>query len=275
MKETKLQWHPGFGAALRITLHDEMPFLEMQEEYLLSKKPLQVDVLVIKKKQDIEIRKAIGQIFRKHNIIEYKSPEDYLSVNDFYKVYGYACIYQSETDTVKQIDPEDMTITFVCSHYPREMLRHLEDVRKICVEQKAEGIYYLTGDAIPMQLLITPQLSQEENYWLQSLRTDLKAGPEIRTLMKKYEENRKQKDYEAVMNLITRANWNQMEVEKKMCDALKELFAEELKEADSKGKAEGLRLAKRILKLSAQGVSPQEIAEQCDLSLQQVKEILE
>lgn len=42
------------------------------------------------------------------------------------------------------------------------------------------------------------------------------------------------------MDLITRVNWKQMEVEKKMCDALKELFAEELKEADSRGRTEGI-----------------------------------
>lgn len=43
------------------------------------------------------------------------------------------------------------------------------------------------------------------------------------------------------MDLITRANREQMEVEKKMCDALKELFSEELEEANSRGKTEGMR----------------------------------
>ena len=37
------------------------------------------------------------------------------------------------------------------------------------------------------------------------------------------------------MNLIARANWKQMEEEKRMCDALNELFAEELKEANAHG----------------------------------------
>ena len=99
MEKTKLQWHPAFGAALRITLQDEMQYLEMHEEYLLSKKPLQMDILIIKKLRDVQIKKTIGRIFRKHNIIEYKSPDDSLSVNDFYKVYGYGCIYQSNTQT--------------------------------------------------------------------------------------------------------------------------------------------------------------------------------
>ena len=245
MEKTKLQWHPAFGAALRITFQDEMQYLEMHEEYLLSKKPLQMDVLIIKKLQDVQIKKTIGRIFRKHNIIEYKSPDDSLSVNDFYKVYGYACIYQSNTDRIKEIDPEDMTLTFVCSHYPREFLKHLERVRGMCTEYQGGGIYYLKGDPIPMQLLIAPRMSDEENYWIKSMRTDLRAGEEIRKLMREYEKHRKSKDYTAVMNLITRANWEQMEVEKKMCDALNELFAEELKEADSRGRTEGLRQGKR------------------------------
>ena len=59
--------------------------------------------------------------------------------------------------------------------------------------------------------------------------------------MREYEKHRKSKDYAAVMDLITRANWEQMEVEKKMCDALKELFAEELKEADNNGRTEGIQ----------------------------------
>ena len=63
-----------------------------------------------------------------------------------------------------------------------------------------------------------------------------------------------------------------------MCDALKELFAEELKEENEKGmergKAEGIRLAKLVFKLSLQGDSAEEIAGKCGVSLEQVQEIL-
>ena len=275
MDKTKLQWHPAFSAALRITLQDEMKYLEMHEEYLLGKKPLQMDILLIKKIKNISIRKSIGRIFREHNIIEYKSPDDYLSINDFYKVYAYACLYQSDTDKVKEIDPETLTITFVCSHYPREMFRHLTNTRGIIIENKGNGIYYLKGDPIPMQLLLTPKLSEKENYWLQNLRTNLKAGTEIRSLVARYEKHKHSKDYEAVMDLITRANWKEMEVERKMCDALKELLSDELHEANTRGKSEGITLAKQVFKLSAQGLQPAAIAEKCGISLEQVNEILE
>ena len=291
MQKKKIQWHQGFSAALRITLQEEMEFLEIQEEYLLSRKPLQIDILILKKKKELTIRKAIGRIFRRYNIIEYKSPEDYLTINDFYKVYAYACVYQSNTDRINEVDPRELTITFVCSHFPREMVRHLEEVRGIHINLAGKGIYYLKGDPIPIQLLITPELSREESYWMQNLRTDLKAGGEIRELMMRYEQNRKRKDYEDVMDLITRANWEQMEEEKKMCDALNELFAEELKEADERGRAagmesglkagkesgrtEGIQLAKQVFRLSRSGVSESEIARQCGITVEQVKEILE
>ena len=149
---------------------------------------------IIKKLKDVPIRKTIGRIFRKHNIIEYKSPGDSLSINDFYKVYGYACIYQSNTDRIKEIDPQELTLTFVCSHYPRNLLRHLKHVRGISTEYQGRGIYYLKGDPIPMQLLIVPELTDTENYWLQSMRTDLQAGKEIQKLMCEYEKHRKSKD---------------------------------------------------------------------------------
>ena len=74
----------------------------------------------------------------------------------------------------------------------------------------AGGNLLSEGDPIPIQLLVLPELSNKENYWLQSMRTNLRAGAEIRKLMSEYEKHRKSKDYAAVMDLITRANWEHM-----------------------------------------------------------------
>ena len=84
-----LQWHPAFYADLQIEFREETEKLKFEREYLLSSKPMAIDVLIIKKKDAEPIHKNIGKIFRKYNIIEYKSPSDSLSVDDFYKVYGY------------------------------------------------------------------------------------------------------------------------------------------------------------------------------------------
>ena len=99
-KTGSVQWHDCIEAVFRVELGEEAEKLEFEREHQLSNKPLEMDLLIVKKESDEAIHKNIGQIFRKHNIIEYKSPKDYLSINDFYKVYGYACIYQSYTEKV-------------------------------------------------------------------------------------------------------------------------------------------------------------------------------
>ena len=249
MTDGRLQWYSGFSAALRVELEDELDELCIEDEHMLSKKPMQIDVLVVKKKGEQPIRKNIGRIFRKHNIIEYKSPEDYLSINDFYKVYGYTCFYQSETKRVKDIPPEEITMTFICNHYPQKLLEHLKKFKGIEVEKQEAGLYYLLGDSFPIQLVIVKELSKEENYWLQNLRCNLKTGEEIQEVVRRYEQVKHKAYYSDVMNLIVRANQKQMEEEKNMCEALNELFAEELKEADLRGRKEGRKEGRNVGKI--------------------------
>jgi hypothetical protein len=47
----------------------------------LTAAPLKIDVLIIKKRKNVAIKKNIAEIFRHYNIVEYKSPDDYISLN--------------------------------------------------------------------------------------------------------------------------------------------------------------------------------------------------
>ena len=60
--------------------------LTIISEHQLSKEALVNDMLVIKKNRDVAIEKDIGRIFRKCNIVEFKSEHDSLSIRDFHKV---------------------------------------------------------------------------------------------------------------------------------------------------------------------------------------------
>ncbi len=283
MADGKLQWHPAFVAALHIEFEDEMDVLEIESEHQLGKKPMQIDILIIKKTEETAIRKNIGRIFRKYNVIEYKSPEDSLSINDFYKVYAYTCFLQSDTGTVNEIRSDDLTITYVCNHYPREMIKKLENNRKLRAVEKADGIYYLEGDEFPIQVIVTKELSRKDNYWMQNLRNDLKVGTEIESLAERYEKKKQESYYQAVMDLIMRANWEQMEEERKMCDAFRELFAEDFKRAEEEGLKRGMEqglergiyYTKRILKLFSEGLPVEQIAEKEGVSVERVNQILE
>ena len=247
MTDKVLQWHPGFFAALQIELQEESGNLEFYPEYELSKKPMRIDTLIVKKMTDSPVRKNIGRIFRKHNLIEYKSPGDYLSINDFYKVYGYACFYQSDTEKVGESRLEEITITFVCNHYPREMLRILKKERKIAVRKIENGIYWLENEFLPIQIILNHELSSDENRWLNSLRTDIKADKETDRLIRDYKEHKDSKLYQAVMDLVVRANQKAMKEARDMCDALKELFADELEEEAKKREKRLTSLIYRLL----------------------------
>ncbi|GMO41622.1 MAG: hypothetical protein Ta2B_21530 [Termitinemataceae bacterium] len=72
-----------------------------------------------------------------------------LSINNFYKAFAYLYLYKS----FENIDITDMTLTFSVSHYPREVINHLQNVRKLNVTKKYNGIYYVTGDLIPIQFI--------------------------------------------------------------------------------------------------------------------------
>ena len=116
-----IAWHPAFIEALQMELQAYKDVLEFHAEYPLTSEPLKIDCVVIKKAKDAVIKKNIAAVFREWNLLEYKSPQDYVSVADFYKVYAYACLYIS----FKKIPVSGMTVSFVENHYPQALLEHL------------------------------------------------------------------------------------------------------------------------------------------------------
>ncbi len=221
-----LQWHPAFYAGLQIELSGEKEKLLFENEHQLGTKPKEIDVLVIKKQQGEKINKNIGGIFRTYNIVEYKSPTDWLSIDNYYKVYAYACLYKSDTGRENEILAEEITLTFACYRYPREVIDHLFGKLGQRVEKVAQGIYYIYGDHFPMQIIIIPQLSKKENLWLRNLNTGIDSQEDIEEIVADYDRHRKENLYESVMDLIVRANKEVFREDREMCEALEELFRE-------------------------------------------------
>jgi hypothetical protein len=95
LSEEHIAWHPAFVEAIQAELEEYLDVLEFHAEHPLTTEPLRIDVLIVKKRVDVVIRKNIARIFREHNIIEYKSPDDYISRSDFQKTQAYAWLYAS------------------------------------------------------------------------------------------------------------------------------------------------------------------------------------
>lgn len=66
LENATIQWHPGFYGAAEIELISNKGELEFQREHTLSKEPLQMDLLIIKKLADVPIENEIGHIFKKY-----------------------------------------------------------------------------------------------------------------------------------------------------------------------------------------------------------------
>ena len=293
MKKEVLQWHPAFYAGLQIELEEEKENLIFENEHQLGTKPKEIDVLIIKKEKDIPTKKNIGQIFRKHNIVEYKSPTDYLSIDDYYKVYAYACFYKTDTAIQDSIPISEITITFVCKGYPRKLIKHLKKVWNYQVVKKEAGIYLIDKgmqkDVLPMQIIVTGKLGKKENLWLRSLTDEMADKEETRQLVKEYEKHKDNKLYESVMDIIVRANQEEFEEVKGMCKALEELMADVIeareKEASERGLEQGMQqgmqqgIHKAIEILKDLGLADteikQKISQKYDISQEKVEALMQ
>ena len=126
------------------------------------------------KEKDAEIQKQIGRIFKRYNILEYKSPEKSHTVNSFFKVVSYAGLLQSNTQREQEIPPEEITITLIGDRYPRRLLAYLKKRHRVGIEQAYPGIYYVEGLLFPMQVIVQRELDKGENVWLSRLRQNLR-----------------------------------------------------------------------------------------------------
>ena len=246
----KLYWHPAFYAGLQIEFDEESHKLIFENEHHISKKPMQIDVLVIKKCTDDIIHKNIGRIFRKHNIIEYKSPDDYVSIDDFYKVCAYALFYKSESKEIDAIKISELTISFVSMGYPEKLAEYLKEIIGLGIEKTDDGIYYITKGIISMQIIVSSELSEKENIWLRSLTNNLNDAKLVDKISGIYSKHQKDERYKSVMNVIVRANREKFKEVTNMCEALREIWAEDFERARTEGlKAgmeEGLKEGKEI-----------------------------
>lgn len=207
-----------------------------------------MDLLIIKKLTDTVIQNEIGRIFRRYNIIEYKGPDNGLSIDDFYKTLGYACVYKGIGETVNKIPAEELTVSIFREKYPPKMMDALQQ-SGMTVEERFQGIYYVTGPLpFPAQIVAMGQLAP--------------SHPSLRVLSKNAAENDvraflidsvgrsapdDRNNISAILDVSVAANipiYDKVRRSLVMCDALRELMKDELvkerKEGRTEGKLEGI-----------------------------------
>ena len=246
-----------------------------------ARKPLQIDLLIIEKNKNIRIKNQIGHIFRQNNIIEYKSPGDSMSIDDFYKATAYACMYKALGEKVDAVSANELTISMMRESYPAGMIATLKR-QGIEIEKMYDGIYYLKNFFIPTQIVVTKELSQglHNSFRVLSRNVDEK---DIETFLKDaegYIGKSEKSDADAVLQVSMSANYELYEKVRRdntMCEALRRLMKDEIEEAldaaKQEGSAEGHIQAQRetSMALAKMGMAVENIATAVNASIEQVQ----
>ena len=290
----KLQWHPAFCAAAGLEFHEDIERLELKPEYNLSKEPIRIDLLIIKEESDRRIKNEIGHIMKKYNVIEYKSQEDALTIDDFYKTVGYACLYKGYGERVDAVPINELTVSIFRAKRPEKMFLTLQKYGHK-IKEKYSGIYYVTERLpFPVQIIVTQELEPREHRSLRILSNHAKKE-DVEEFLKEVEKMntpRERQNVEAVLQVSVKANdelYREIRRDANMCDALRELMKDDIErevsaarklgesEGEVRGKAMGevVGEAKIILKMNHSGMSPENIASITGKDLDEINAILE
>ena len=241
----KIIWHPAFYGGLEYELRTYTDDLKYEHEYELSKESVRVDMLIVKKNSEKIIDDPIARIFRRYNIIEYKSPDDELSIDDFYKVIGYAGLYKGYGRLVNEISADELTISIFRHRFPRKLFESLEKLNAD-INEIEQGIYYINGIInIPVQIVVTRQLEAGKYEALKILTHNANEDDvrqfisEINNLAVPFDKH----NADAVLQASVSANkdlYDKVRSEESMCEALRELMKDDIEKAVNEGRAKGM-----------------------------------
>ena len=218
--------------------------LKFEKEYNLNTKPLEIDLLVIKKDSSVRISNEIGILFRGHNIMEYKSPEDSLDIDDFYKAGAYASLYKSYGKTTDAVRADDVTISLVREVKPEGLFRYFKE-HNYPISNPYRGIYYIEGNVLfPTQIVVTKELEEESHIWLGALTERMKKQSMVRLLesVDRLTEKADKEFADSVLEVSIGANKQVIEEligDGDMCQALMEIMEPQLLLREKKGREEG------------------------------------
>ena len=233
MSDIKIQWRPGFVAAMDLELAANRADLVYEKEYNLNTKPLEIDLLVIKKDKDVRTANEIGWIFRGYNILEYKSPDDSLDIDAFYKAGAYAGLYKAYGGVSDERKADDITVSLIRESRPDGLFEYFQR-HNIRTTNPYRGIYYVLDAVLfPTQIIVSREMDRKSHTWLKALSGKMKKQ-DMKELLEKIEAIKLTFDREladSVLEVSIRANRHvvdELRGDGSMCQALLEIMEPEI-----------------------------------------------
>lgn len=240
------QWHGPYFGSIRLELMQNRQGYRYDGEYILNTKPLQIDMLA---RAEGEVAWALDEItmgFRKHNIIEFKSPDDELNLDVFYKTLAYGCLYKAQESRTGEIPRTEISITMIRERKPEKLLKELETMYDIA--ECASGIYQIGTDKLlfPVQILVLREMEWRQHIWVTALqrKISLEHAKVLVLEMQELEYPDEREWADSVLQLAMANNkeiFEKLKGEQFMCQALRELMADEIEEELQKARVTGER----------------------------------
>jgi len=141
-------WHPLLASFLRWQLGSHY---QLQEEVPVGQKPLQIDVLLLRKQQgDLpehaqQVLAGLVDYFNEITLLEFKSPSDTLRAGDLQTFLAYALLYRAQNEPL--LAPDKLHLVVLA---PSLTKAYREELRALAVTAHEEqpGIWALQGGPV-------------------------------------------------------------------------------------------------------------------------------
>ncbi len=185
----RVNWHEAASCAFQIELIDYSHILEYISEYPLGKNSYRID--------------------------------------SYYKTIGYAGLLIAQMGKSEHLSHRyqysslDVSLTLLSCHYPRKLMKHLKQDRKIPVAKISDGVYYINKETFHIQIIVTKELSPEDNLYLHCLTDNLQDTALVNRLTNDYKLHQEQEIYIKYLHQVSTANFKKTKGDKTMvCEGL-------------------------------------------------------
>lgn len=230
-------WHEAAVCAIQIELKDYDHLLEYLTEYPLGKNSFRIDLLLIKKLSEQPIPKNIAKIFKTFNLFEIKGLGSSINTDCYYKTIGYASLLIDQMGRINQYINTDISLSFLCLRYPRRLMNHLKKKRELTVAKSSPGVYYIINEIFIIQIIVTRELSSEDNLYLHCMTGNLNDVKLINRLAEDYKIHQEQEIYVKYMHQLSNANIRSKGESTMVCEGLLNLFGTSEEEIVARTKA--------------------------------------
>ena len=273
----QLDWESSSYGALLFGLEKYLGRLKFTHGFKLNVDPREIDCLIIDKKtaSDIAIDNAIGALFRRYNIVEFKALYEALNIDTVWKVASYAAQYKSSGKRVNAIPAKEITMTILRASKPKKLFKMLA-ADGISVEEKYPGVYYIDMFYMPLQIVVGSELKGDEFRAFRILRKNAKKEDIRRFIITFQSLNGRWKKMltevgQQILKISLSENWDTFEQIKKegiiMKHTWEELMADEIQEKIDNNSEE---IAKRMIKKQ---MPSNDISEVTHVTLQRLKQL--